>query len=278
MNNQPDDAVIALPMTGRRKAARWFIVEQIFRLYRLFGLSTGEIIDHLYIRRIEWRALEQYLALDGSEKVCDVACGAGNWSRRLWRKSAMVVGIDLDLHALKWSVTQDIREHPTFAQGNAQELPLASSSFDRIVCVSSLEHFEDDRAALREMARVLKPGGIAVLTMDSLSHPSGLGGTQLADYKARHFIRRCYATDQIKQLAAVCGLETDEVRYLVNSWLSNRLHRVWAAWNLRDENSHRIEILFPLVYPLALISDRLFGNPDRGAVLAIKLRKREAVA
>jgi ubiquinone/menaquinone biosynthesis C-methylase UbiE len=50
-------------------------------------------------------------------------------------------------------------------------LPYPDNFFDKIVSNCSLEHFNDDTKALNEMSRVLKPGGIVVLTVDSLSYP-----------------------------------------------------------------------------------------------------------
>ncbi len=54
-------------------------------------------------------------------------------------------------------------------QGDAKNLPFKESTFDRVFCVSVLEHIEKDHSlCVREMLRVLKPGGILILTLDIL--------------------------------------------------------------------------------------------------------------
>lgn len=151
--------------------------------------------------------------------------------------------------------------------------PFASALYDRVVSICSLEHFTNDGWALLEMARILKPGGIAVLTVDSLSHPHGLSGQMLEQYRSKHSIRHCYRLEDIQRMAADSGFEVEGSRYLVNSWFSSYLHRLWARWNLRGVHPNRLEVLFPEVYPLALVSDLLFGSFNAGAILAVKLRR-----
>jgi SAM-dependent methyltransferase len=166
-----------------------------------------------------------------------------------------------------------IISRPVFLCANAQHLPFASGSFDRLASICSLEHFRDDAQALREMARVLRPGGIAALTVDSLSHPQGPSGELLEQYRSKHSIRRCYRLADMENLALNSGFEVEESRYLVNSALTNRLHLLWAKWDLQGKHADWIEALFPWAYWLALVSDSLWGRSDCGAFLAVKLRK-----
>ena len=58
-----------------------------------------------------------------------------------------------------------------FVVGDADHLPYKSGYFDKIVCNCSLEHFQNDIKALKEMNRILKQNGYIVLTFDSLSYP-----------------------------------------------------------------------------------------------------------
>jgi SAM-dependent methyltransferase len=50
-------------------------------------------------------------------------------------------------------------------QGDVTALPLAGDSFDAIICIHVLEHVDDDRAAMNELFRVLKPGAWALITV-----------------------------------------------------------------------------------------------------------------
>jgi len=163
---------------------------------------------------------------------------------------------------------------PVFLCSDAQRLPFASGAFDRLASICALEHFHDDMEALKEMARVLRPGGIAALTVDSLSHPQGPSGELLEQYRRKHSIRRCYRLADLENLALESGFEVEQSRYLVSSGLTNRLHLLWAKWDLQAAHADWIETLFPWAYWLAVVSDSLFGRSDSGAFLAVKLRRR----
>jgi ubiquinone/menaquinone biosynthesis C-methylase UbiE len=270
---------------GRRLAKR------VFAACAALGLSTGEPIDHRFSKRLEWRTIDRYLGLTGHESVCDVGCGDGNWTRRLGRNSRITVGVDLNWRVARWAAVKthvhELRAReskgrfakfgagPIFVCSDAQKLPFASASFDRLASICVLEHLDDDMQALQEMARVLKPGGIAALTVDSLSHPQGPRGHFLEQYRTKHSIRRCYRVEDLERMALEGGFEVEESRYLVNSKLSNLLHSLWAEWDLTGVHADRIETLFPWSYWLALLSDSLFGQRDSGAFLAVKLRRTE---
>lgn len=251
------------------------MVSSIFKAYATLRLGTGEPIDYLFIRRLEWRAVRRYLNLTGQESVCDVAGGAGNWARRLTAQSQFVASLDLDPSALNWAVQKTAGTNPVFVCSDAQRLPFPSASFDRVVSICALEHFQEDARALHEMARILKPEGILVLTVDSLSHPSGFSGKGLDQYRRRHAIRRCYQLQDVEGMAADSGLAVIKHKYLVNSWLSNYFYRLWGSWSVQGKHPNRVEVLFPLIYPIAVLSDCLFGTLDSGAVLAVVLGRTD---
>lgn len=64
----------------------------------------------------------------------------------------------------------DVNPHAPFVdeKGDVAEIPLPDAQFDAVLCIHVLEHVEDDRKALGEIFRVLKPGGWALITVPLL--------------------------------------------------------------------------------------------------------------
>lgn len=96
--------------------------------------------------------------------VLDVGCGGGIVSNELSRRGYQVTGIDISLPALEFAEVVCKREglSSRFIEASAYSLPFADESFDAVVCSDILEHLTDVPRALREVHRVLKPGGMLV--------------------------------------------------------------------------------------------------------------------
>jgi SAM-dependent methyltransferase len=96
---------------------------------------------------------------EGSGRCLDIGCGTGIYLPPVAAVGWQVVGIDLssDQLAIAHSRAGDIAE--SLILGDATDLPFSDSSFDAAVSVLTHTDFDDYGAALREAARVLKPGG-----------------------------------------------------------------------------------------------------------------------
>jgi len=118
------------------------------------------------------------LRLRAGDLVLDMGSGTGRHVLAACQRSCRVVGLDSDLESLalagryvnlldSWGV---VKASATLMLGWGDQLPFADRSFDRILCTEVLEHIPDDRATIREIMRVLKPGGtVAVSVPDQLS-------------------------------------------------------------------------------------------------------------
>jgi SAM-dependent methyltransferase len=112
--------------------------------------------------------------LDRVERVLDVGAGVGHFSRvvsRALNRPVSVLGVEREK---KWvaeatRLTQEMLDDGKlegsfrFKQGTAEALPCEDEGFDLVMCQTVLIHLADPKAALREMRRVLKPGGFAVI-------------------------------------------------------------------------------------------------------------------
>jgi SAM-dependent methyltransferase len=107
--------------------------------------------------------------------VLDVACGTGALTLAAAARvtpGGAVLGLDANPQML--AVAR--RKHPAIEwhEGRAESLPFADASFDAVVSQFGLMFFDDRVAALREMQRVLRPGGhLAVAVCDALAHSPG---------------------------------------------------------------------------------------------------------
>lgn len=123
--------------------------------------------------------LARYLAvLDWARgcKVLDLACGAGYGASMLSRAGArLVAAVDLSRAALDYAA----RRYPeganlTWVQADALALPFAPAQFDLIVSFETIEHLAEPEQAAAEIARVLAPGGVCVISTPNKSFGSGI--------------------------------------------------------------------------------------------------------
>lgn len=124
------------------------------RIYELFDVSPERWPRWLFGR----------LGLRGGERVLEVGCGTGN----LWRENAerIPAGVSLTLTDLSPGMLDDARKRlaalapqPELRTADVQSLPFADASFDVAIASFMLYHVPDRGRALRELARVLRPGG-----------------------------------------------------------------------------------------------------------------------
>jgi ubiquinone/menaquinone biosynthesis C-methylase UbiE len=104
-----------------------------------------------------------------SSTVLDVATGTGRLPDFLLREPEFhgrVVGLDASARMLVAAAEklQPYGDRAMLVRQSAENLPFADASFGAVTCLEALEFLPDDETALREMARVLEPGGILLVT------------------------------------------------------------------------------------------------------------------
>ncbi|GAA0737665.1 demethylmenaquinone methyltransferase [Dactylosporangium roseum] len=108
------------------------------------------------------------LGLKPGERVLDLGAGTGVSTLELAKSGAFAVGVDLSIGMLQAGRAR--RPTVSLLAGDALALPFADETFDAVTISFALRNVSDTEAALREMARVTKPGGRLVVC--EFSHPT----------------------------------------------------------------------------------------------------------
>lgn len=112
--------------------------------------------------------------LPSIESVCDVACGAGHTGLSFAGIASRLVAVDPATNMLGQcrQLAADRGVAVETVEAFAESIPLATASFDLVVCRLAAHHFSDLRLAMAEMTRLAKPGGyVAVIDMEGDDNP-----------------------------------------------------------------------------------------------------------
>lgn len=115
------------------------------------------------------------LGLRPGDTLLDLGCGFGRHAFEAFRMGARVVACDMALPELQqvralFEAMVEAGEAPpvglaSAVEGDATRLPFEDGTFDRIIASEVMEHIPDDRAAIAELTRVLRPGGVIAVTI-----------------------------------------------------------------------------------------------------------------
>ncbi|MCW5880604.1 MAG: methyltransferase domain-containing protein [Anaerolineae bacterium] len=130
-------------------------------------------VSQVHARGASLARLVELAEVSPDHTVLDVATAAGHTALAVAPLARRVVGVDLT-PAMLAVASRLARERNLanvgFIEGDAERLPADDETFDRVMCRIALHHFPDPAQAVREMARVLKPGG-RVAFVDNIVPP-----------------------------------------------------------------------------------------------------------
>jgi SAM-dependent methyltransferase len=196
------------------------------------------------------------VAATRSHRVLDLACGPGLVSRRLARDARFVVGVDLTPAMLE-RASEQAGPRAAFALAAAERLPLASGSCERAVTRLALHHLPDPGPALREMARVVAPGG-RVVVADIASSENARDASlhnELERLRDPSHVRMLPPGELLERMADA-GLPAE----IVDQWRMPREFDEWLAITGADERR-------------AAVRARMNALTDAGEAAGIALRR-----
>ncbi len=220
--------------------------------------SAADVYEEFFVPAL-FLEPAQYVAraadIGPSDLVLDVACGTGVLAReatRYTREPGSVTGLDRNEGML--AVARRLAPDIDWQLGLAESLPFADQRFDRVLGQFGLMFFDDRAGALREMKRVLRPGGrMLVAVWDALERSPGyvavvalldrLFGARAADAMRAPFVLG--DLDVLRSILADAGLRAERIEAIpvtarfpsLESWVHTDV-KGWTLADMIDEDQY----------------------------------------
>lgn len=149
-------------------------------------------------------------------------CGVGMYVGALLPYAEQLYGIDIEREHLEIAAARVPTAHLQLAA--AEALPYADAHFDLVLSHEVIEHVQDDRAAVAEMARVLKPGGRAILFAPNRLYPFETHG---------HYWRGVYHFGNTPLINYLPDRWRDRLAPHVRAYTARQLRRLWIGQPVR---------------------------------------------
>lgn len=197
-------------------------------------------------------------------KILEVGCGIGNFTKFLIQYG-QVTAIDINKDYLR-EAKKKVADKDQIGFGNIEKGKyfFKTKDFDTIVCINVLEHIKDDAAALKNMHRLLKPGGTLILHVPA--HPFLYGSI---DASIGHFRR--YEIKKLINNLRSSGFEICKTK---------RLNFIGAVgWFIvgkffKDSEVKETKIsIFNFISPIFLLLENIFEPPFGTSILIIARKK-----
>lgn len=135
--------------------------------------------------KISCKNIAKYLENKEYDNLLDIGCGTGYLIDLLKKHKAQYTGLDLSPNMIKIAKSKNIK-NAKFIEGVSDNLPFDDNTFDVVTCSQSFHHYPDTDKALKEAYRVLKPGGLYIIS-DTGVGPFKKVGVIISDFVYKTF-------------------------------------------------------------------------------------------
>jgi SAM-dependent methyltransferase len=161
-------------------------------------------------------------------------------------------GIDFDEEAVGYCHERGLLD---VRQGAAEKLPFGDGSFDLVTALDVVEHLDDDVAVLREMLRVLRPGGQLLVTVPAYRFLWG-------DQDVVNMHKRRYVAAEVRERLTAAGFQVRRLSY-INAFLFPPIAGIRLLRSLqnrlRPRTTQKSDFTYPAPRPLNFLLGLIFG-------------------
>jgi SAM-dependent methyltransferase len=204
-------------------------------------------------RRILLQLLDRYVGRSHQDerRILDVGCGTGTMLAYL-ASYGKAQGVDVDEEAVGYCHERGLVD---VQLGAAETLPFEDGSFDLVTALDVIEHLDDDAAALREMRRVLRPGGQVLVTVPAHRFMWG-------DQDEVNMHKRRYVAVEIRDRLTANGFDVLRLSYM-NAFMFAPIAAVRLLrrlqHHLRPGTTPESDFRFPAPRPFNFLLALIFG-------------------
>jgi len=235
---------------ARRDSAKTDLKREYYREYR-----QVEDVHWWFVgrRRILLQVLNQYLGESraGERRILDVGCGTGTMLGHL-ASYGKAEGVDIDEEAVGYCHERGLLD---VRLGEATDLPFDDGTFDLVTALDVVEHLDDDVAALREMRRVLRPGGQLLMTVPAHRFMWG-------DQDEVNLHKRRYVASEVRDRLTAAGFDVRRLTY-INALMFPPIAAIRLLrrleHRLRPQKAHKSDFRYPAPRPLNFLLALIFG-------------------